>query len=89
MSAPGVGVLVSTVNKPSPEKAEAYGVSGIFFIVEPNREELIEIGRLIDTGLVRTFVEAIFPLERAREAFKRGLKGHVRGKLVLRVAMEE
>ncbi len=83
------GVLVSTVDKPSQEKAEAYGVRGIYFIVEPNREELIEIGCLIDEGIVRTFVEAIFPLERAREAFEQGLKRHVRGKLVLRVAGED
>ncbi len=83
------GVLVSTVNKPSQEKAAAYGVRGIFFIVEPNRKELVEIGGLIDAGLVRPLVEAICPLERAREAFECGLKGHVRGKFVLRVAVED
>ena len=30
-------------------------------------------------------IEAVLPLSRAREAFERGLSGHNRGKLVLRV----
>jgi NADPH:quinone reductase-like Zn-dependent oxidoreductase len=46
---------------------------------------LIEIGRLIDAGVVRPIVESVLPLEQAREAFERGLDGHNRGKLVLHV----
>ena len=57
--------------------------------MEPNRKELMEIGGLIDAGLVRPFVEAIFPLEDAREAFEHGLNGHARGKLVSRVAEKD
>jgi hypothetical protein len=30
-------------------------------------------------------LDAVLPLARAREAFERGLAGHVRGKIVLRV----
>lgn len=30
-------------------------------------------------------VEAVFPLERVREAFEKGLSRHVRGKFVLQV----
>jgi NADPH:quinone reductase-like Zn-dependent oxidoreductase len=83
------GVLVTTVAPVSQDKASAHAVRGIFFIVKPSRPELIEIARLIDGGNVRVNIEAVFPLERAREAFEYGLKGHVRGKLVLRVAVEE
>ena len=50
---------------------------------EPSR--VIEIGRLIDAGVVRPIVESVLPLERAREAFERGLDGRNRGKLVLHV----
>lgn len=79
------GVLVTTVAPISREKATAHAVQGIFFIVKPSRWELIEISRLIDGGHVRPNVEAVFPLERAREAFKKGLSRHVRGKFVLKV----
>lgn len=79
------GVLVTTVAPISQEKATAHAVKGIFFIVKPSRWELIEISRLIDGGQVRPSVEAVFPLERASEAFEKGLSRHVRGKFVLQV----
>ena len=44
------GTLVSIVEPPSAEKAKAQGIKGEFFIVEPDRTQLEEIGRLIDTG---------------------------------------
>jgi len=80
------GTLVSIVDSPSPEKAKSLGINGVFFILEPNRTQLEEIGRLIDTGRVRSFVDTVLPLEQARQAFEQGLKGHSRGKIVLRVA---
>ena len=80
------GTLVSIVDSPSAEKAKSLGIRALFFIVEPNRTQLEEIGRLIDTGRVRSFVDTVLPLEQARQAFEQGLKGHSRGKIVLRVA---
>jgi NADPH:quinone reductase-like Zn-dependent oxidoreductase len=78
------GVLVTTVAPIPQEKAVAHAVKGIFFIVKPSRSELIEITRLIDGGHVRPSVGAVFPLERTREAFQKGLSHHVRGKFVLK-----
>jgi NADPH:quinone reductase-like Zn-dependent oxidoreductase len=80
------GTLVSIVDSPSAEKAKSLGIKCLFFIVEPNRTQLEEIGRLIDTGRLRVFVDTMLPLEQARQAFEQGLKGHSRGKIVLRVA---
>ena len=48
------------------------------------RAQLEEIGRLIDTGCLHAFVDKV--LEQARQAFEQGLKGHSRGKIVLRIA---
>ncbi len=53
--------------------------------MEPSRAQLVEIARLIDAGEIRPVLDAVLPLARAREAFERGLAGHVRGKIVLRV----
>jgi hypothetical protein len=55
------GTLVSIVATPSPQEATAHGVRGVTFIVEPNRAELIEIGRLVDAHVVRPIVEAVRP----------------------------
>lgn len=53
-----------------------------FFIVEPNREQLIEVARLIDAGQIRPIVDKVFPLNRARDAYEHK---PTRGKVVLQV----
>jgi NADPH:quinone reductase-like Zn-dependent oxidoreductase len=83
------GILIGVVSPVSAEKAASLGVRGAFFIVEPNRTQLIELGRLIDAGTLRIYIGVALPLEKAREAFEKGLAGHVRGKIVLQVAASE
>lgn len=58
-------------------------VRDAFFIVEPNRVQLIEIARLIDTGVIRPIVGAVFSMENFRQAYD---QKPVRGKHVLRMA---
>ncbi len=77
------GVLVSLVGGLSPDEAARHGVRAVSFIVTPSRAQLVELGRLIEAGLLRPVVEAVPPLAQAREAFERALSGHNRGKLVL------
>ena len=60
-------------------------IRGIYFIVEPSRAQLVEIAQLIDAGQIRPVLDVVLPLAQVREAFERGLAGHVRGKIVLRV----
>jgi NADPH:quinone reductase-like Zn-dependent oxidoreductase len=79
------GVIVTTVGESSDELVPKFGVRGVFFIVEPARQELIEIGDLIDQGAVRPVVTDVYPLAHAQEAFERGAAGHNRGKAVLLV----
>jgi NADPH:quinone reductase-like Zn-dependent oxidoreductase len=73
----------------SAEKGASLGVRSAFFIVEPKRSQLIELGRLIDAGTLRVIVGATLPLEKAREAFEKTPIGHLRGKIVLQVAATE
>jgi NADPH:quinone reductase-like Zn-dependent oxidoreductase len=58
----------------------------IFFIVEPSREQLVELARLVDAGVVRASIDSVFPLAEARAAFERSMKRGKRGKVVLRIA---
>jgi NADPH:quinone reductase-like Zn-dependent oxidoreductase len=60
-------------------------VRDAFFIVEPNRDQLIEISRLIDSGVLRPVVGAVFPMENVRQAYE---QKPARGKNVLRIAEE-
>ena len=80
------GMLLSVVSpRPSFASAKGYGVRPVWFIVEPNREQLVQIGALIDEGKVRPIIDTVLPLSQARQAYEQGAKGHTRGKIVLRV----
>jgi NADPH:quinone reductase-like Zn-dependent oxidoreductase len=56
-----------------------------FFIVGPNREQLLELGALVDAGELRPEVDSVFPLTEARTAFERVAAPGKRGKVVLEV----
>jgi NADPH:quinone reductase-like Zn-dependent oxidoreductase len=76
------GVLVSILNPPlsAPE-----GMRQAFVFVQPNSAQLTEIAKLVDSGIVEPFVEAVLPLSEARRAHELSMNGHTRGKLVLKV----
>ncbi|HEX6776657.1 MAG TPA: NADP-dependent oxidoreductase [Ktedonobacterales bacterium] len=80
------GVLLSVVSpRPSFAEAQGYGVRPVWFVVQPNREQLVQIGALIDERKVRPIIDTVLPLSQARQAYEQGARGHTRGKIVLRV----
>src|SRR5207248_1739111 len=80
------GVLLSIVSpRPSFAEAKGHDVRPAWFVVQPNREQLVQIGALIDEGKVRPIIDTVRPLSQARQAYEQGAKGHTRGKIVLRV----
>jgi NADPH:quinone reductase-like Zn-dependent oxidoreductase len=80
------GKLISVASEPPRERALELGVESLYFVVSPKREQLIEIGKLIDAGQVRPVVGEVFPLSNGRAAFERSQSPHGLGKIVLRVA---
>jgi NADPH:quinone reductase-like Zn-dependent oxidoreductase len=60
-------------------------VEATYFVVEPNREQLLELARLVDEGNVRPAIDSVFPLNEARSAFERVMLPGKRGKIVLRI----
>ena len=80
------GILVASTEFPSQEEAAKHGAHGDMVQMHPSGPLLTEIAGLIDTGKVKTFVGATFPLEQAAEAQEANRTGHVRGKIVLQVA---
>jgi NADPH:quinone reductase-like Zn-dependent oxidoreductase len=57
-----------------------------YFIVEPNRQELIELARRADLGALKPEIDSIFQLDDAAAAFARVGERGKHGKVVLRVA---
>ncbi len=62
---------------------EADGVT--YFVVEPNRAQLVELGRRADAGELTPAVDSVFSLEEAGAAFDRVAERGKQGKVVLRV----
>jgi NADPH:quinone reductase-like Zn-dependent oxidoreductase len=80
------GILVSTVEEPSDDEAAAHGVRAALVGTRPDSAQLAEIAKLVDAGMLRPMVEAVFPLNEARHAQELSQSGHARGKIVLKVA---
>jgi NADPH:quinone reductase-like Zn-dependent oxidoreductase len=72
------GRLVSVAAEPPGE--------GTYFVVEPSREQLVELSSLVDAGELRVAIDSTFALSEAAAAFERSLASGKLGKVVIRVA---
>jgi NADPH:quinone reductase-like Zn-dependent oxidoreductase len=79
------GRIISTLQPPSLTEAALHHAKGEAFMVESNRDELAQIGRMIDEGRVSVFLQQAFPITEARRAHDHMEHEHVRGKVVLAV----
>jgi NADPH:quinone reductase-like Zn-dependent oxidoreductase len=77
------GRLVSIAVPRPPERETGDGRRAIWFVVESNRTQLIDIGGLIDGGHLRPIVSAVLPLAEGRTAYGAGQNGRGPGKAVL------
>ncbi len=81
------GRLVTLSAPPPAETADEYGVTAMFFIVTPNRDQLAELAALVDSGRLRVQIAETFPLAEGRQAFESGRRPNRRpGKTVLVVS---
>jgi NADPH:quinone reductase len=62
------------------------GITGESFAAHIDRQLLEALRRLVDDGKLRPQVEAVFPLDQAREALERVAGRHARGKIVLQIS---
>jgi NADPH:quinone reductase-like Zn-dependent oxidoreductase len=72
------GRLVSVAAEPPGE--------GTYFVVEPSREQLVELAGLVDSGELGVAIDSTFALSEATAAFERSLASNKHGKVVIRVA---
>jgi NADPH:quinone reductase-like Zn-dependent oxidoreductase len=80
--------LVCLSEPPPAGRADEYGVTATFFIVEPNRDQLAELAALVDglsaKGRLHVEIAQTYPLEQGREAFESARRpGRRAGKTVI------
>jgi NADPH:quinone reductase-like Zn-dependent oxidoreductase len=81
------GTMVSTLAEPDQAKAAAKHARGAHYMAHPDGDQLAEIAKLIDAGEVTPTIANVFPLQGAAEAERVLESDHVRGKIVLDVAL--
>jgi NADPH:quinone reductase-like Zn-dependent oxidoreductase len=74
------GVLVSVM---APPQTDRHDIRAVHFVRDPSGAQLREITRLVDEGILRPQVGAIYPLADAREAFLAKSTRHIPGKVLL------
>jgi NADPH:quinone reductase-like Zn-dependent oxidoreductase len=57
-----------------------------FLFMRPDGQQLTEIARLVDSGLIRPVIDQAFAFEETPAAMERVASGHARGKVVVRIA---
>jgi NADPH:quinone reductase-like Zn-dependent oxidoreductase len=82
------GFLVTIVGEPDKAELEKHGIHGSSLGVEPNSDELAQIGTLIDQKKIKVIVSQVLPLTDAAKAQAQADTHHTRGKMVLKVAEE-
>ncbi|MBE0698792.1 MAG: NADP-dependent oxidoreductase [Anaerolineaceae bacterium] len=75
------GYLVSVVETPSQELAEARGIKAKLVSADVSQEILREIARLIEAGKIKVVVSAVFPLSEIKKAHALSESMHTRGKI--------
>jgi NADPH:quinone reductase-like Zn-dependent oxidoreductase len=75
------GRLVSIAEEPH----VAGTISASYLVVEPKRDQLVALARMVDDGQVRPAIDSVFPLAEAPAAFARSMSSGKHGKVVLRV----
>jgi NADPH:quinone reductase len=80
----GGRAIFIVLHSPAPAQLDR-GITSESFAANVDRSRLEQLSRLVDTGKLRPQVQAVLPLEQAREALAQVAGGHTRGKIVLQI----
>jgi NADPH:quinone reductase-like Zn-dependent oxidoreductase len=80
------GILVSIVGGASRSKPKDLDVRAADILVHPSSDELSQIARLLDDGVIHPVVTQVLPLADAPKAHQMSETRHTRGKIVLEIA---
>ncbi|MFJ4141267.1 NADP-dependent oxidoreductase [Pseudomonas sp. NPDC089734] len=77
--------VVRLISRGIRKKAEQKGVSYKFLFMKENGEQLAELAKLVETGVIKPVIDRIFPFESTRDAMAYVAEGRAKGKVVVTV----
>lgn len=66
-------------------QAKKLGIDYSFLFMQANGKQLSEIGKLIETGVIRPVIDKVYPFEQMNEAMSYVSSGRAKGKVVVKV----
>jgi NADPH:quinone reductase-like Zn-dependent oxidoreductase len=79
------GMIATTVGPVDAKLASERGCQCIQFVVNQNSEDLAEMAKLVEKGILKPRIQEILPLEQAQLAQDHLQRGHAQGKIILDV----
>lgn len=76
--------LPSNTSEGIVEKAKAKGINGFFFMVQSNGEDIKQIADLLERGIIKPHVSAVYSFDEIQKAHKQIETGSTRGKIVIK-----
>ena len=87
IAAPGfVKLVMRLLSSGIRRKARSRGVSFAFLFMKANGNQLREVARLIESGVIRPVIDRVFPFESTNEALAYVEAGRAKGKVVVKVS---
>lgn len=78
-------IVILFLSRKVRSQAKKIGVDYSFLFMQANGKQLSEIGKLIETGVIRPVVDKVFPFEQMNEAISYVSNGRAKGKVVVKV----
>ena len=79
------GVIVSMVAQPDTDLAEKHSINAIYESTHTSTDQLDELAKLIDQGVLKTHIDKTFKLDDIQAAFIARESGSIKGKVVVSI----
>ncbi|HEX2714950.1 MAG TPA: zinc-binding dehydrogenase, partial [Candidatus Acidoferrales bacterium] len=83
---PIIVLAISVMSRKATAAARSHNARYEYFFVRADGEQLREITRLVESGVIKPLVDKVFPLEQVRDALAYSESGRATGKVVIKVA---
>lgn len=77
--------ILSVISSGIRRKAKRKNIAYEFLFMRANGRQLEEITKLIESGIIKTHLDKIYPFEQTNEALEYIQKGHAKGKVVVKI----
>ncbi|NOW95140.1 NADP-dependent oxidoreductase [Mucilaginibacter sp. SG564] len=77
--------IPSGISETITEKAKAKGINGYFFLVESNGDDMKQLAKWLEQGILKSHLSQVFPFDQMSVAHQQIASGRTRGKVVVAV----